>query len=625
MKQTPNPFLLGITGAVGTAVIVVLGILNLVQWQTILRLRSQPQIPAVQVFPYPSPVPLITKPTYPSLEPEFAAPSPEPNGSEIPKEVSMPERITQPVAPKVTWARSETELIATLKDKLSAAAHQPYLLADRRSDVRWWTEPKQLPLDENTLRTLSGIPAPPEKIDTSAGPLEQIGEFVAGPYLGYQAVLLHTPGMRDWFELYARDPKTGRGVLLPRYPFDYIGLDSNVTVRLNNIDTEYRFPDLEYPETVELLPGLKLRQTNRSFFGGPSFFSQEKIHRVVESSVIGDLYYDTSFHAFVVKAKTGHAVTYTIDIPFITAAAEGRGSYQVQSLAITWWYGSSTDEYLSAKLGGCGSTNARDVAYDVEREQLVQAGTTATGDPIYEYRDLTAEPTQKLYREWYAPFESQKLPYTEFVANHPLFFWVDQLGRLNLFTHGNYLPGVECAKPAIYLYPETTRRVRVEVNPRGGFTHTEPPYGNGWNVIATPEGALTDVATGKTYPYLWWDGRGGLYRAPERFWVVAQSDVKPFLRRTLPQLGLNQTETADFLEYWLPFFTPNYSYYRIGFHGTAVMNELAPLTVQPQPDTVIRVLMDYEGLNERIAERPPRVTTPDRRGFTVLEWGGVRR
>lgn len=623
MKPTPNAFLLGITAAAGTAVIVILGIFNLVQWQTILRLRSQPQIPAVQVFPYPSPVPLITEPTYPPLEPEFAAPSPEPNGSEIPQEVSVPGRVTQPVAPNISWARSETELITALRDKLSAAAHQPYLLADRRSDVHWWTEPQQLPLDETTLRSLSGIPAP-EKIDTSVGPLEQIGEFIAGPYLGYQAVLLHTPGMGDWFEFYARDPKTGRGVLLPRYPFDFIGLDSNVTVRLNNIDTEYRFPDLEYPETVELLPGLKLQQTERSIFGGPTIFSEEQVDRVVEASFLGDLYYDSGFHAFVVKTKTGHTVAYTTDIPFVAAAADDRGSYQVQSLAITWWYGSSTAEYLIAKLGGCGSTNARDVAYNVEREQLVQAGITATGNPIYEYQNLTAEPIQKLYREWYVPFESQKLPYAEFVTNHPLFFWVDQLGRLNRFTHGAYLPGVECGKPAIYLYPETTERVRVEVDPRGGFTHTEPPYGSGWNVIATPEGKLTDIATGKTYPYLWWDGRGGLYRAPDRFWVVGQPEVEPFLRQTLPQLGLTANETADFLEYWLPFFTPNYPYYEIGFHGTAVMNELAPLSVQPQPDTVIRILMDYEGLTKQMPEQPPRIVTPERRGFTILEWGGVR-
>ena len=49
-----------------------------------------------------------------------------------------------------------------------------------------------------------------------------------------------------------------------------------------------------------------------------------------------------------------------------------------------------------------------------------------------------------------------------------------------------------------------------------------------------------------------------------------------------------------------------------------------PLDINPNPDTVIRVLMTYKGLDkpiEGIAEQQ-LPTTPTRDGFTVVEWGG---
>ncbi|MFH1712764.1 MAG: hypothetical protein ABH896_01060 [Candidatus Jacksonbacteria bacterium] len=68
-----------------------------------------------------------------------------------------------------------------------------------------------------------------------------------------------------------------------------------------------------------------------------------------------------------------------------------------------------------------------------------------------------------------------------------------------------------------------------------------------------------------------------------------------------------------------------YPYYFITFVPQEEFNKLAPLKVQPKPDTIIRVFMDYQGLNERIESTEPAIITPARNGFTVVEWGGAMR
>ena len=47
-----------------------------------------------------------------------------------------------------------------------------------------------------------------------------------------------------------------------------------------------------------------------------------------------------------------------------------------------------------------------------------------------------------------------------------------------------------------------------------------------------------------------------------------------------------------------------------------------PLEISPQPDSIIRVFMDYKPLNKKIKVKEQSLTTQDRNGFTVVEWGG---
>jgi hypothetical protein len=198
------------------------------------------------------------------------------------------------------------------------------------------------------------------------------------------------------------------------------------------------------------------------------------------------------------------------------------------------------------------------------------------------------------------------------------------MGRLIKFQKAEFVPVAECGKPVIYLYPKETTKVSVKVEPKGGLTITEPDYGTGWNVLANPDGKLVELTSGKVYPYLFWEGSGGIYTTPEKGFVIAAVDVHTFLIEKLTKLGLNQKEQADFMEFWEPRMT-GAPYFFVTFIGNKGMDDIAPLTITPKPDTVIRILMDFVPLEEPRLVQGYNIKTPERKGFTVVEWGGVLR
>ncbi|MBR4283221.1 MAG: hypothetical protein IKT48_00730, partial [Anaerotignum sp.] len=92
---------------------------------------------------------------------------------------------------------------------------------------------------------------------------------------------------------------------------------------------------------------------------------------------------------------------------------------------------------------------------------------------------------------------------------------------------------IAARKPVIYLYPEETTDISVELEYDGGLTVTYPDYGNGWNVTAEPDGTLTNHADGREYSYLFWEGEGyGEMDFSEGF-VVKGEDTVSFLQDKL--------------------------------------------------------------------------------------------
>jgi hypothetical protein len=260
------------------------------------------------------------------------------------------------------------------------------------------------------------------------------------------------------------------------------------------------------------------------------------------------------------------------------------------------------------------------------KNDLEIIGKTSKGDAIYELKNKNHRLLKTLYENAYFPQENgYKVSYEEYVTLKPVIFWVDPFDRLIKMQNKRFIIPAECGKPVIYLYPEQTTDVSVTVEPKGGMTVSDPFYNGGWQVKAEPNGQLTELKSGKQYPYLFWEGTGDLYQAPEKGFMVKRENVSREIPEKLKQLGLNQNEIKDFMEFWHPRMQAK-PYYFVTFLGTQQMNQLAPLTVSPKPDTVVRVLMDFTPLDKPQVVEPLYLgATPQRKGFTVIEWGGVIR
>lgn len=105
--------------------------------------------------------------------------------------------------------------------------------------------------------------------------------------------------------------------------------------------------------------------------------------------------------------------------------------------------------------------------------------------------------------------------------------------------------------------------------------------------------------------------------------VVKREDITSFLEDKLARLGLSEREAEEFIVYWLPRLS-EYEYNYIRFATMDEINQAMPLEINPAPDTIIRVLMTYKGLDEPLAgvKEQQLPDTLTRTGFTAVEWGG---
>lgn len=175
-------------------------------------------------------------------------------------------------------------------------------------------------------------------------------------------------------------------------------------------------------------------------------------------------------------------------------------------------------------------------------------------------------------------------------------------------------------KPVIYLYPEETTYVTVRLALDGEFTCTYPACSDGWRVTASPDGTLTDDG-GMTYNYLYWEGETNAEFDFSSGFCVRGCDTAEFLEKALCDAGLTRREANEFIVYWLPLMQDN-EYNVISFQG-ASYTDAAPLDVTPSPDTTLRVFMAWYSSDTAVEIEPQTLTSPERGGFTVVEWGGT--
>ncbi|MCR5021279.1 BspA family leucine-rich repeat surface protein [Ruminococcus sp.] len=178
------------------------------------------------------------------------------------------------------------------------------------------------------------------------------------------------------------------------------------------------------------------------------------------------------------------------------------------------------------------------------------------------------------------------------------------------------------AKPVIYLYPEKETDVHVEVElTEADLATTYPKYNNGWDIVAKPDGSLVNKVDGTHHRYLFWDAVNcrTAYDFSKGF-CVAGSDTESFLKEKLSYMGLSEDEMNEFIVYWLPLMEHN-EYNLISFQSEKYTDS-AKLNITPAPDSMLRVFMTYVPLEEAVDIEPQELSTFERNGFTVVEWGG---
>jgi len=180
---------------------------------------------------------------------------------------------------------------------------------------------------------------------------------------------------------------------------------------------------------------------------------------------------------------------------------------------------------------------------------------------------------------------------------------------------------IRSEKPVIYLYPEEETKVSVTLDYDGDLTCTYPEYEGGWNVTAFPDGTLLDKE-GQSYNYLYWEGKSNVSYDFSKGFCVAGEDTAKFLEGALAKLGLTRREANEFIVYWLPLMEEN-PYNVISFQSE-VYTKSAELKINPSPDTVIRVFMAWKPETEMVPIEPQQLSTVERVGFTVIEWGGAQ-
>ncbi len=144
------------------------------------------------------------------------------------------------------------------------------------------------------------------------------------------------------------------------------------------------------------------------------------------------------------------------------------------------------------------------------------------------------------------------------------------------------------------------------------FTYTYPTYNDGWEVTAYPDGRLINKADGTEHYYLFWEGGARPIWEFESGFVVKGSDTEAFLREKLAYLGLTPREYNDFITYWVPKMQ-NSPYNLITF-AEEQYEELAPLTVTPKPDSVVRSMRSW----------PPSPSPPSRTVWYGYTWSICR-
>ncbi len=477
------------------------------------------------------------------------------------------------------------------------------------------------------------------------------GTFKTTDYAGQSLVLVQQdcegPCSPVYFR-YAVDEATDTWTLLTNYSSDAQATNAGPQ---DKADAKVSIPELNVPESLEGYTNDSVALLDsQSRLDASRFPADDQAISSMDGITPMNVFQDPSFPAYYMAggclygvAPDGLMARYTV-LPNMFTVDELSG----KELTFVSKDGQTQKESFALSAGGCGlawsclSTFELSTAEEssLEERGTLNDRTVYLPKTVGERPELTADPSldQRLYSAFdnhvmAQAYASGQDPMTfketntetiqDFLDSNSVFLLKLDGGSYTLVTKAGDAPAAECGKPVIYLYPEKNTLVRVQVGIEE-FTKTIPAYGpKGWTVLARASGLLTNMVDKMNYPYLFWEGTSSKNLEASSTWTLAKADVATELPKALLGMGLNEKETQDFMEFWQPKLEAvSEPFVEFSFVGNKAMDEIAPLTIVPAPDQVIRIFMLYRGVAQSGLEMPT-YTPAVRTGFTAIEWGGT--
>lgn len=175
-------------------------------------------------------------------------------------------------------------------------------------------------------------------------------------------------------------------------------------------------------------------------------------------------------------------------------------------------------------------------------------------------------------------------------------------------------------KPVLYLYPEEDSNVNITFNDPSKVVISYPEFNNSWNVFVKKDGTIK--YNHRDYYALYWEEEYNYIDSfSEGFYVEADNAIE-FLENKLSVIGLNEREANEFIMYWLPILKTNEKNL-IYFELTEDKQAYNELIIDPEPDSLLRITMHVKKVDKKINVKEQHLTTFERNGFTVVEWGGI--
>ena len=188
-----------------------------------------------------------------------------------------------------------------------------------------------------------------------------------------------------------------------------------------------------------------------------------------------------------------------------------------------------------------------------------------------------------------------------------------------------------------YLYPTKKETLTVQLHPIGSIGKSIPEYitgyavipvfkgkkfipenKKGWNVIVAPGGRING-----TYDCLFCEATLFFNFTLDAGWVLQRSNFARRMNEILVNIGLNDKERADFMDYWPKRMDWKKKYCIAYYLKRNEMDKAAPLTISKTPESLLRLFFKFVPTDTLVTVPEPKVEKFQRIGFSVVEWGGI--